>query len=266
MPAEIVVGLVEDDPVQAELYSAMLTAAGLCVLAFATVREFRRRYGRESIDVLLLDWHLPVDSGIDLLRSLREQPLQPIPIILLTSNGDERDVVYGLQCGADDYIIKPPRPAELIARVRAAYRRRNAATDSGLADTKPFEFDTRARELRLNGDRVHVTEREFDLLLYFFRRVDRIVSRQMLLTDLWQLDGKSNTRSVDTYVSRLRKSLRLTGESGWKLEGVYQHGYRLVRLPPNEQTIVPNTGNSGLARIVPAPPAVNVQASLRSDV
>lgn len=230
MPSGIVVGIVEDDEVQAELFAAMLQAAGMRALLFATVPEFRRRYGTESIDVLLLDWNLPGVSGIELLRCLRNQPSHSLPIILLSANGDERDVVYGLQCGADDYIVKPPRPAELIARVHAAYRRSQANGVAGLGDTHPFEFDARTRELRLHGAPVHVTEREFDLLAYFFQRADRIVSRQMLLTDIWNLGADATTRSVDTYVSRVRKSLGLNGDSGWKLEGVYQHGYRLVRV------------------------------------
>lgn len=229
MSSNIVVGVVEDDIVQAELFSAMLVAADMRPEVFKTAQDFRKRSGTESIDVLLLDWNLPGISGIDLLRNLRDELFSQLPIILLTANADERDIVYGLQCGADDYIIKPARPAELIARVRSAYRRRNPDSGSSLADTQPFEFDLRERVLRRNGVVVETTEREFDLLAYFFRRIDRIVSRQMLLTDVWRLGNNVNTRSIDTFVSRLRKSLGLNGESGWKLEGVYQHGYRLVR-------------------------------------
>ena len=231
MPTAIVVGLVEDDACQTELFSAMLAAAGMRTQPYASVNDFRRRQGVDSVDVLLLDWQLPGVSGIDLLRSLRQQPGPHLPIILLTANRDERDVVFGLECGADDYIVKPPRPAELAARIRTAYRRRRPASESVLADTDPFVFDLRARELRLHGQLVRVTEREFDLLAYFFCRAERIVSRQMLLSDVWQIDADVSTRSIDTYVSRVRKSLGLNGESGWKLEGVYQHGYRLVRLP-----------------------------------
>lgn len=229
MSTEIVVGLVEDDVVQAELFSAILTAGGMRPRSFLSVPDFHRHLGSESIDVLLLDWNLPGVSGIELLKALRDQPGIQLPVLLLTANRDERDIVYGLQCGADDYIIKPPRPAELIARIRAAYRRSHPEGGRGLPNIEPFEFDFRERELRLGGRVVQVTEREFDLLAYLFRRTDRIVSRQMLLTDVWKLGATANTRSIDTYVSRLRKSLGLNGESGWTLEGVYQHGYRLVR-------------------------------------
>jgi two-component system, OmpR family, response regulator RegX3 len=226
----LVVGVVEDDPVQRELFAAMLAHAGLRALCFPTVAAFRRGDGHESIDVLLLDWNLPGVSGIDLLKGLRDQANSRLPIILLTSNADERDIVYGLQCGADDYVVKPPRGAELVARIRAAHRRGHGMeATGGLTDTEPFVFDLRERLVRLNGAPVRLTEREFDLCIYLFRRSDRIVSRQMLLADVWRLPVDANTRSVDTYISRLRKRLGLDGPSGWTLEGVYQHGYRLTR-------------------------------------
>lgn len=229
MDQDIVVGLVEDDPVQSELFLAMLATGGITGKRWGSVQEFRRRLGAESIDVLLLEWNLPGVSGIDLLKTLQEQPPPRLPVILLTSNDDERDVVYGLQSGADDYIIKPPRQAELVARIRAAYRRSAPDVTQEISDSDPFEFDLRERELRVNGEKVAVTEREFDLLAYMFRRAGRIVSRQMLLTEVWKLGPNANTRSIDTYVSRLRKSLGLNGDSGWTLAGVYQHGYRLMR-------------------------------------
>lgn len=230
MTAELVVGLVEDDPVQSELYSAMLAAGGLRAQPYATAQEFRRRAGTESVDALLLDWNLPGMSGIDLLRSLRAQPGNRLPVILLTANSDERDIVHGLQCGANDYIVKPPRPDEMVARIRAACRHSHPAGGPEFTDTRPFEFDLREREMRLNGSVVALTEREFDLLAYLFQRAGRIVSRQMLLVDVWKLGPAATTRSLDTYVSRLRKSLGLNGENGWKLEGVYQHGYRVGRV------------------------------------
>ena len=229
MQPGIVVGLVEDDPVQAELYSAMISAGGMHVRAYGTVQEFRRRNGAESIDVLLLDWNLPGVSGVDLLKSMQGMPGKPIPVLLLTGNSDERDVVYALQAGADDYIIKPPRAAELAARIRVAYRRMNPEQGQGIANVAPFEFELREREVRMHGRALDVTEREFDLLAYLFQRVDRVVSRDMLLTEVWKLPAHANTRSIDTYISRLRRKAGLNGQSGWSLDGVYQLGYRLSR-------------------------------------
>ena len=230
MQPEIVVGIVEDDPIQAELLSLTLRAAGMRAECFASAQAFLRRSGDSHIDVLLLDWKMPHLSGIDLLRKLRNSHRDSLPIILVTGMGDERDLVYGFSCGADDYIVKPPSPPELIARVRAVHRRSSGGTASMDGDTAPFSFDLRNRELRVGGQPVSTTEREFDLLAYFFKRPNRIVSRKMLLTDIWNLPDTSTTRSVDTFVSRLRTSFGLNGRSGWRLDGVYQHGYRLVRL------------------------------------
>lgn len=225
----IVVGLVEDEPVQAELFSAMLTQAGMRVEVYRNVLEFERRQGINSIDVLLLDWNLPEVSGIELLRQLRAQAFDHIPIILLTAKSAEQDVVHGLQCGADDYVIKPPRQHELKARIANVYRPINPDPAPTRLDFEPFAFDIVNRELYVSGELRSVTEKEFDLLVYLFRRTERIVSRQMVLRDVWKVGPGVNTRSVDTYVSRVRKSLGLDGESGWLLEGVYQHGYRLTK-------------------------------------
>lgn len=225
----LVVGLVEDDALQAELFSAMLEAGGMRPVVFSSVRQFRRRLGVESIDVLILDWNLPEVNGIELLRGLRAQAAPYLPVILLTANHHEKDIVYGLQCGADDYIVKPPRAGELIARIQAAHRRGHQGIADELAATEPFEIDLAEREIKLRGVQVRVTDKEFDLIIYLFRRSGKIVSRQMLLTDVWRLGSDSTTRTIDTFVSRIRKSLSLNGESGWTLEAVYQHGYRLVR-------------------------------------
>ncbi|MEZ5467790.1 MAG: response regulator transcription factor [Lysobacterales bacterium] len=230
MQTDIVVGIVEDDAIQAELLSLTLRAAGMRPEIFDSAQAFLRRSGESHIDVLLLDWNMPHLSGIDLLRKLRGSRRDSLPVILVTAMGDERDLVYGFSCGADDYIIKPPSAPELIARVRAVYRRSSNGIAGIEANTAPYRFDLRARELRIDGELVATTEREFDLLAYFFKRPDRIVSRKMLLTDIWNLPETSTTRSVDTFVSRLRTSFGLNGRRGWRLDGVYQHGYRLVRL------------------------------------
>lgn len=232
MQAGIVVGLIEDDPIQAELFSAMIAVGGMRVRNFASVQEFRRRSGAESVDVLLLDWNLPGVSGIELLKSMQTLPGPRLPVLLLTGNGDERDVVYGLQSGADDYIVKPPRAAELAARIQVAYRRANPVQDSGIANVSPFEFDLRERTVRLKGQALELTEREFELLAFLFMRTDRIVSREMLVTEVWKLPPSSNTRSIDTHISRLRRKAGLGGESGWILNGIYQTGYRLSRNAP----------------------------------
>jgi two-component system, OmpR family, response regulator RegX3 len=229
MGQTIVVGVLEDEPIQCELMRTVLEGAGMAVETFGTVVEFRRKAGEKAIDILLLDWNLPGESGLDLVQQLRESQGAYIPVIFITANQDEDDIVTALQAGADDYITKPARPNEVLARVRAQLRRNQIDTSSN-NDTTPFIFDNENKRLAMHGDQVELTEREYDLLHFLFVRAGRVVSREALLTQVWRVGPQVATRSLDTYVSRLRKRLGLSGENGWKLEGIYQHGYRLSRV------------------------------------
>ena len=231
MSRALQIGLVESDPIQARIIAKMIESAGMDCLHYASDLEFHRRMGPESIDLLLLDWNLPGVSGLDLLRELR-QANSTLPVIFLTGNDREQDIVTGLQVGADDYIVKPARAAELAARIGAALRR--AAPPNGAAAADPFGFDLERRRLTLHGEQIELTDREFDLLVFLFQRRGKVVSRETLLSQVWRVGPNVATRSIDTYVSRLRKRLGLQGESEWRLEGIYQHGYRLVRVQPED--------------------------------
>ncbi len=229
MSRTLQIGLVEDDATQAKIIGTMVENAGMDCLHYGTELDFRRRMGPESIDLLLLDWNLPGVSGLDLLRELRQNN-STLPVIFLTGNDQEQDIVTGLQAGADDYIVKPARAAELVARIKSAMRR-SAPVVTGfvLEDVEPFGFDLERRRLTLHGEQIDLTDREFDLLVFLFQRRGKVVSRETLLSQVWRVGPNVATRSIDTYVSRLRKRLGLQGDSEWRLEGIYQHGYRLVR-------------------------------------
>lgn len=233
------IGLVEDDPTQAKIIATMIQNAGMDCLHYATELDFRRRMGPESIDLLLLDWNLPGVSGLELLKELR-QSNATLPVIFLTGNDQEEDIVTGLQAGADDYIVKPARAAELVARINAALRRAAPPSQMHMIDgVEPFGFDLERRRLTLHGEPVELTDREFDLLVFLFQRRGKVVSRETLLSQVWRVGPNVATRSIDTYVSRLRKRLGLQGDSEWRLEGIYQHGYRLVRTSSDEADEVP---------------------------
>ena len=103
-----------------------------------------------------------------------------------------------------------------------------------IEDAEPFAFDLERRRLTLRGEPVELTDREFDLLVFLFQRRGKVVSRETLLSQVWRVGPNVTTRSIDTYVSRLRKRLDLQGDSEWRLEGIYQHGYRLVRVHPDD--------------------------------
>ncbi|MBV6413840.1 MAG: response regulator transcription factor [Xanthomonadales bacterium] len=228
------IALVEDSAFDAALYSAWIEAAGHAAVVYPSAAEFRRRLGVESVDAIVLDWSLPDANGLALLEWLRQGPNAGVPVVFLTSHDVESDVVAALRAGADDYVAKPARAGELVARIEAALRRTgNASRQPAELQFPPFRFDLRQRRLYQADSCVETTAREFDLLCYLFRRHGRIVSREMLLSEVWKMPGQVSTRSIDTHISRLRKRLGLAGESGWRLQAIYQHGYRLQRDEPD---------------------------------
>ena len=179
----VVIGLLEDDRDQADLYRVWLEQAGFLVRVYNEVKDFRRRLGAESIDLLLLDWNLGEGSGLDLLEWMRQSAHARLPVIFLTARTAEEDIVSGLKAGADDYVVKPAKQTELIARIQTVLRRSgvaNTATSSAgnwVDEVLPYKFDVDKRSVTLNGDLIDLTDREFDLASYLFRRHGRIVSR-----------------------------------------------------------------------------------------
>lgn len=223
-----VIGILEDDPDQAALVSHWLEEAGFATRLFRSAVEFHRRQGSAAIDLLLLDWMLPDSSGPEIAERVRNSANSMLPIIFLTARSAEADIVRGLEVGGDDYVVKPARRAELLARVSAVLRRHggdDASRDS--LDVVPYAIDFKRRRVAFAGNEVELTQREFDLATFLFRRHGRIVSRNALLENVWNLTASVSTRTVDTHVSRLRKKLELNGEHGWRLAAIYQHGYRL---------------------------------------
>ncbi len=226
--SELVIGFLEDDPDQSDLILHWLETAGYRTRLFQSAAEFRRRLGSEAIDLLLLDWMLPDASGIDVIEWIRSSANARLPVIFLTARTSEADMVRGLNAGGDDYVVKPAKQRELIARVASVLRRIGIeGVDSGQYDLPPYRVDTRRRRISYDGKEVELTPREFELATYLFRRHGRIVSRDALLENVWNMNASVSTRTVDTHVSRLRKKLDLNGEYGWRLAAVYQHGYRL---------------------------------------
>lgn len=220
------IALLEDDPVQADRVCGWINERGYQVEAFNAATDFQRFFRKSSFDVVMLDWTLETgSSGLEVLQWLRNTVNSDTPVIFVTARLAEADIVVALQAGADDYLTKPVRQHELMARLNALARR--AQPEAETLECPPYTFDTANRVVSLDGEPVRLTEKEFELALFLFRNRGRVLSRQHLLTSVWGTSADLNTRTVDTHASRLRKKLKLLANERWKLTSIYQHGYRL---------------------------------------
>jgi len=225
------VAMLEDDPDQAEIVSLWLSDAGYSVNAQDNSSGFVRAVRRDSFDLYLLDWIVPELSGIEVLHKLRQDMGDNTPVIVATVKDKEQSIVRALEAGADDYIVKPMRRAELLARVGAILRRAGlGAKSSNIINVPPYELDVDRKALSLDNVEISLTHREFELAVLLFRNAGKLLSRSHILETIWGIDNESvSTRTVDTHVSRLRRKLQLNEGNGWKLTAVYQHGYRIER-------------------------------------
>lgn len=228
------VAILEDDLDQSELIGHWLRDAGYSVFAFAESAEFLRAVRRESFDLYLLDWVLPDLSGLAVLGKLRRELSDFTPTIVATVKDEEKCIVSALVAGADDYLVKPLRRAEMVARVQAVMRRvAGSSPDDVQFDATPYQVDLATKSVSLKGEGIVLTNKEFDLVRFFFSNAGKMLSRSHILEEIWGIENREiSTRTVDTHVSRLRKKLRLNEDNGWRLSSVYQHGYRIEKVDP----------------------------------
>ncbi|MGA0612418.1 response regulator transcription factor [Caldimonas sp. KR1-144] len=220
------VAVLDDDIHQLELLSRAVEALGHDCHRFETGAALLQALKRSTFDLMLLDWELPDMVGLDVLRTLRLQHRARTPVILVTHRDDERDVVQALSSGADDYLVKPVRGAELKARVLALLRRvyENPRAAHRYGD---FVLQPELCSVMYRGEAVALKQREFDLALCFFTHLGQVLSRSYLMHTVWGHDADIPTRTLDTHVSALRNKLVLRPERGLRLSAVYGHGYRL---------------------------------------
>ncbi len=225
----MIVGILEDDPDQSQVISDWLTQAGNTCHVYADGTQLLRGLKSQGFELLLLDWQVPGMDGIEVLNWVRSNLSWSIPVIFTTVLDQEQEIVAALQAGADDYLIKPLSRPILLARMQAVARRSGleAIPAQGNLEIGRYEFDRKTGLCRRSGEVIELTKREFDLAMFFFSNIGRILSRELLLQHVWQLSGDMQTRTVDTHVSRLRGKLGLRAENGWNLSAVYHYGYRL---------------------------------------
>jgi DNA-binding response OmpR family regulator len=226
------VALLEDDRDQGRLVQNWLRTAGHGCTHFTCSRTFIQNVKRDSFDLLILDWLVPDRSGLDVLRWVRENLDWLIPVIFVTAMDCEDDIVRGLELGADDYITKPVRPRELLARIGAVTRRScNTDESHGVMELEPYQIDPGSRSIRRNGETIKLTQKEYELAFFLFRNLGRVLSRAHILENVWGRNPVVNTRTIDTHVCRIRGKLGIAADSGWRLSSIYQHGYRMERVP-----------------------------------
>jgi DNA-binding response OmpR family regulator len=234
-PARVLV--VEDDEALRDLVARRLGEAGYAVATAATGPDALARVAEGVPDVVLLDVMLPGIDGVEVCRRLRaEHPL--LYIIMLTARADELDRVVGLEVGADDYVTKPFSLHELVARVRAALRRmrsvREGLAAAPAADAEAplrfdgLEIDAARRTVARDGQPVHLTVREFDLLLYLARHAERPFTRMHLLEAIWGVTYEGYDRTIDSHVQRLRAKIEADpGRPRW-VRTVWGVGYKFA--------------------------------------
>jgi two-component system, OmpR family, response regulator ResD len=219
--------VVDDEPTIAEVVARYLDRAGYETRTArdgpsAVAAALARRP-----DLIVLDIMLPGFDGLEVMRRTRESLEGGVPVILLTAKGEESDRVVGLRLGADDYVVKPFSPAELVARVDAVLRRTRPA--EGAAEPIRFgelEIDPAGRSVRVGGREVELTQREFDLLLFLARHPGQVFSRDQLMDGVWQFSFYTDTTTVTVHVRRLRSKIEQEPSQPAWIETVWGVGYR----------------------------------------
>lgn len=220
--------LIEDERDIVELVRYNFRKEGFEVESFSRGEEGLQYLRRHPADLVLLDIMLPDRDGFEICRRLRaEERLKSLPVIFLTAKGEEIDRVLGLEIGADDYVVKPFSPRELVARAKAVLRRQARPAESAeVVETRDLRLDARTQEVTVRGRSVELSTLEFKLLHFLASHPRRIFSREQLLDEVWGRDRFVTPRTVDVHMRRLREKIEDHPEKPQYLQTVRGAGYR----------------------------------------
>lgn len=239
------IGLLEDDTDLVDIMSLWVEMGGDDISAYTTGKSFREGVPSEKFDVMVLDWNLPDTNGLDELDWLRGDLGSNTPVIFITGRDDEKSIVEALEHGADDYMVKPVYKEVAMARIKALHlRNKRRATESGetskadeahlepqvTEEYSPYMIDHSRRKISVNGVGKTLDDKEFEVAAYLFLNESRMVSHDDLYKDIWGKRPGFNASSVDTYISSIKEKLSIDESNGWKLNSIYQCGYRLFRV------------------------------------
>jgi DNA-binding response OmpR family regulator len=225
------ISILDNDNAQAELICQVLNGAGHNCQSYDNGKDLLGQLRKDGTDLLILDWHLNDLPATEVLRRAKEKLAPNTPTMFLAGSAAEDDIVAGVTAGADDYLVKPLRRGELVARVQALLRRaypsQNGAEQLQFGQ---YVFETRPGRLLMDGSVIDVTHKEFYLALLFFRNIGRPLSRAYIHEAVWIRETAVPSRTMDTHVSRVRNKLQLRPENGFRLVPVYSYGYRLEKM------------------------------------
>jgi two-component system response regulator ResD len=221
---EPLVLVADDEPMVREVLERYLQKDGFRVRSVEDGPAAVAAFAEAGPDLVLLDLMLPGLDGLEVFRRIRAE--SPTPVIMLTARGLETDRVVGLELGADDYVAKPFSPREVVARVRAVLRRSTPSTPGGIQRFGRLEIDVARREVCRDGNPVHLTRKEFDLLWYLASRPGQTLTRSQLLEAVWDFAWDGDTSTVTVHVRRLREKVEDEPSSPRHLVTVWGVGYR----------------------------------------
>lgn len=218
--------VIEDEKNIAKLIRYNLEKAGFLCECVVTGEDGLAVLDRQKVDAVILDVMLPKMDGFEVCRAIKQNEMtRAIPVLMLTARGEEVDRIVGLELGADDYIVKPFSPRELILRVKAVLRRHKPAESrQDIFTGGPITMNIPRHRVTVEDRPVHLTVMEFKLLTVFLKRKGRVQSRQQLLEDVWDMNADVTTRTVDAHIKSLRQKLGQAG--GPWIETIRGHGYR----------------------------------------
>ena len=215
--------IVDDDENISEVIKMYLENSGYDTKVSHNGREAQEFFVQYKPDLVLLDIMLPSVDGIDVLKWIRKQ--SETPVIMLTAKGETFDKVLGLELGADDYIVKPFEPKEMVARVKAVLRRYNVENeDKEVLKFPDLTVDINSYNVTFKGEDIKMPPKEFELLYFLASNKNRVFTREQLLCEVWGYDYPGDSRTVDVHIKRLREKLH--GGSNWELETVWGVGYK----------------------------------------
>ena len=223
------IGIVDDDRDIIRSLAAGLQGEGLTVETFGTAAAFRIAVARDTFDAVIIDWNMPGETGIELVRWATRNLPHPPPFLMMTSRTHEADIVEGLEAGASDFIVKPVSLAVLRARVMAAVRDRSRRAQGTVRKFDRYTIDHPMQTIRLDDEAIALTLKEFRLAALLFDNLDRPLSRDYLLAEVWSAAAGVETRTLDVHVSRIRAEIEDDAKNPQRVLTVRGAGYLFAK-------------------------------------